>query len=304
MTATPTGIKRHNEPQSLSARIRNKSWHVGKALYARLFLDGHVDRRLIFLMGSNSSGGTTLLRYFDSHIASRVFGEVSPFSIPGKVRLRPADELRDVLNSIEAAFLVAESKAEVQNAAELLRSFPRANVVWIYRNYKDIAVAAAAKFNCQIRNIRKVLQGNPDDWRAEGVPTHLRDEIENVVSGGLSSVDAAALFWYVRNSLFFEQALAEEDRALLCRFEDVTIEPALILTKIYSRLGVEFKKRDIRCKPHSEWIGVGRNVKLSREIDELCSELAERLNACDRNVIPYKSQDVGGQRSGMDARPW
>ena len=95
----------------------------------------------------------------------------------------------------------------------------------------------------------------------------------------MSPYDAAALFWYARNDLFFDQHLQEEDRVLLCKYEDVVTEPSRAMNRIYSFAERQFPGDHLIEEVHATSIGKGEGVDLTPEIDALCEELYRQVDA-------------------------
>jgi hypothetical protein len=80
----------------------------------------------------------------------------------------------------------------------LLRSIPNSNVVWMYRNFIDVASSDVLQFSDTAGhgNLQAIIKGDITNWRAE----RLTDEVVNLVkfhySKHLSPLDCACLFWF------------------------------------------------------------------------------------------------------------
>src|SRR5690606_31558450 len=110
-----------------------------------------------------------------------------------------------------------------QNARRLIEAIPGLKAIWLFRRYADVASPDLKLFGPRngIDNLRPIAANDPEDWRCENLGAATRRVIESFFDEDMSPYDAAALFWYVRNALLFEQRLDEEPSVLLVRYEDL-----------------------------------------------------------------------------------
>jgi hypothetical protein len=94
----------------------------------------------------------------------------------------------------------------------------------------------------------------------------------------MPSVDAAALFWYARNSLYFDMDLPHDPRVMICRYEDIVHEPRPQLRAIYRFAGRPFPEHIIKHDIQSSSVGKGKHVDLHPEIEEHCKAMLTRLD--------------------------
>ena len=66
----------------------------------------------------------------------------------------------------------------------------------------------------------------------------------------------------------------------LCRYGDFTTKPNETMRAIYRFIGIDFPRNNIVRGVDSRSLGLGREIRLREEIEELCNDLWERLNAC------------------------
>ena len=94
----------------------------------------------------------------------------------------------------------------------------------------------------------------------------------------MNPYDAAVLFWYVRNSLYFELGLDQNPKVLLCKYEDLIMRPVKIVKSIYSNLNQNYPGAKIHQEIHSKSLKKGQDINLSPKIDKLAQELLDKLN--------------------------
>jgi hypothetical protein len=93
----------------------------------------------------------------------------------------------------------------------------------------------------------------------------------------MNPYDAAALFWLVRNRLFFELGLDRHPRLTMCKYEDLLAHPERIMRGIYRFTGTDYPSDDILVDVRAD-SGKGKNIKLSPAVELLCKEMLEKLD--------------------------
>ena len=90
----------------------------------------------------------------------------------------------------------------------------------------------------------------------------------------ISPASGAALFWYVRNSLYFEMSLDEDPNTMLVSYDRFLAEPGSVARSMCSFLGLEFgphliahvrPHRSARPEPTSP--SMSRSVSVARTAD-------------------------------------
>lgn len=254
---------------------------VYKRLYQRVVKRRPTTKKILFIMGCQRSGTSLLTRIFVRDINSIVYRESSRLSSqdPLKLRLNSKSDLQKQFNNLKCDLIVAKPLVESQNACDLLDFFPQSHVLWAYRHYQDVAASNLKAFGegTGISDIRPFLSNDPSNWRSQNASEETRAIIKTHFSEKMNPNDAAALFWYARNQLFFEQNLQHHPRVTLLRYEDFVQSPLTSLQKIYRFLGLPFPTQNMLKEVHAKSVKKGANVQLSPEIETLCQELYARL---------------------------
>jgi hypothetical protein len=71
-------------------------------------------------------------------------------------------------------------------------------------------------------NLEPMIRRQPDNWRSELVPEDVREMVARHYSPDMNPFDGGALLWYARNRLFFDLNLADEERVLARKYEDLS----------------------------------------------------------------------------------
>ena len=89
--------------------------------------------------------------------------------------------------------------------------------------------------------------------------------------------DAAALFWFVRNSFYYDLGLNENKKILLMRYESFVLDPFNQLSKVYNFIGRKIPVSLNENNIHKKSVKKGQDIDLSPEIEELCEELYQKF---------------------------
>jgi Sulfotransferase domain len=264
---------------ALSKRLRRASKHLYQSVRWRA-----LDRpQLLFIVGCQRSGTTLMARLFDADRDCRVFNEFSVLSSAGKdgIRLNPLPDVAAVVSRVPAPLVVAKPLVETQRVRTLLNYFPGAKVLFMYRRYADVASSDLKKFGQRnaIDNIRPIANGNTHDWRSAGASPAVRAHIARFYSESMSPNDAAALFWFARNQLYYDLELPGRAEVMLCRYENLTADPAAVMRRIYEFSGVACPDLSHTRQVHAGSVTKGKDLELHPEVRELCEQLQVRLDA-------------------------
>ena len=242
-----------------------------------------TDKTILLIMGCQRSGTTLMQHILQRDMRSKVYGEFSKLSSDDRefhIRLNQLDSVRKTIEADRAGLIVLKPLVESQNALKLLDAFENAGVLWMYRDYRDTAVSNITTFGLTAgpNDLQAVIDNRDGDWRSEGLSDELRATVATNFSADMDPHDTAALFWFVRNSWLFELNLQTNDRVMLLRYEHLVAQPTAALNKLYGFIGHEFPGEHILPTIHQDSTGQGGDLKLSENIERLCSDLLERID--------------------------
>ena len=229
-----------------------------------------------------------MLRILERDPQTSVYGEFSQLSIgPGRTLFKPFDQVKSIIDRDPAPFAVLKPLVETQRLSELFRYFPQAKAVWMYRHYKDVISSNLINFGRSngVDDLRPIAQGDPANWRS----SHASDEVKRVArhyfSENMPALDAAALFWYARNSLYFDMDLPNHAQVMISRYEDMVHDPRTQLREIYRFVGQPFPEAILNHRIKSSSVGKGKHAQINPEIEQLCQSMLTRLdNAYDKTT--------------------
>ena len=261
-------------------RARNTAYHALRRSYP-------AERRTIIVLGCQRSGTSLMLDVFTEDLRTATFPEFSVLSGIGEdggIRLRPLTEVSAHIERLRAPITVLKPLVESQHAPRLLAHLPNARAVWMFRGFESVAVSDLAYFGRHNgeRNLRLLLTNDPPNWRAELVPESTRAVLDEHYAPDMSPYDAAALFWWARNRLFFDLGLDEHPDVFLCGYEALVAAPQRVMRSVYEFSGLEAPARDTTRRIHSSATHRRASSAISDDVKALCEELHARLLDCSR----------------------
>ncbi len=250
-------------------------------------LSSKSQRSILFIVGCQRSGTSMLLNVFDRDLNTKCFGEFSKLTSNdslGEIRLNSLELVKEEFSKVKAPFIVVKPLVESQNISELLDYFDNSRAVWMFRNYKDVASSNIKHFGIDngSEDLKPIVDDEPNNWRSEKVSGHVRETIAKYFSKDMDPHDAAALFWFARNSLFFDLELQKDPRIMLCCYEDLVLDPEKYVRNMYQRAGQVYPAMNITAEVHSNSRRKGRDIALSPEIERIAQEMQNKLEAAYR----------------------
>jgi hypothetical protein len=242
-------------------------------------------QNVLFVFGCQRSGTTATIDGLKTLEGCHVYDEINTetnFGYPEReegqaIRLKPAEELKELFQQRAESLLICKPIVESQNAAKILSEFDGSRAIWMLRHYQDVVASMLKKWVPEVgfHLLHSIENQESNDWRSENVGNHIRAMVHYFLTEmELQPADAAAVFWWVRNSLYFQQDLHLNTSMRLLRYEKlVTGERSL--EDAISDLGIPILK--IPSFYHSRSVAKGSEIVIRPEVRACCEELYQRL---------------------------
>ena len=257
-------------------------FRIYKGIYQKLSVKKTDQKSILLILGCQRSGTSLMYWIFERDFDTKIYRESSELSSNdvNKIRLNPLVSVQVAIDKHKVPLVVLKPLVESQRALMLLENLKGAKVLWMYRHYKDVASSNLKAFGIKngINDLRPIVEKKPDNWRSEHISEYTRSIVLEHFSEDMNPYDAAALFWFVRNRLFFELNLDNNINVMLCRYEDLVAHPADVMQTVYKFVGCAYPGDQIDRDVHRQSIGKGDTTKLSPEIEKVCAELLAGLN--------------------------
>src|SRR5215211_3632558 len=162
----------------------------------------------VFLVGLQRSGTNMVVRGLERAPEFEVFNENHQRAFD-RFRLRPDPVIRRLVDQSYHPYVLLKPLCDSHRTVELLDDLGvrlPARALWVYRSVDGRARSAVAKFgDANLRVLREVAAGGGRDrWEAQRLSPESLALIASFDWTTMSPLSAAALFWYVRNRLYFE----------------------------------------------------------------------------------------------------
>jgi Sulfotransferase domain len=293
--ARTQGVRRLLEEDDLDP-IQRASRKVAKWRWRRAHGSAQGTARAVLLVGLQRSGTNMVVRGLERAPEFEVYNENHSAAFD-RFQLRPVGHIRGLLEASRHPYVLLKPLCDTHRTPELLealrtRSEPRA--LWVYRSAEGRARSAVAKFGDQnLRVLRELAQGRGRDrWQAQGLSSDSLALIGRLDWSSVDAVSAAALFWYVRNRLYFELGLAGRPDVLVVSYDAMVAQPEAEMARICQFLGVAYDRRLIaHVTPRPA--GHAEVLQLAPRIRDRCEELSARLEAARRRAPAPLPGEVG-----------
>jgi hypothetical protein len=249
----------------------------------------------VFVVGLQRSGTNMLVRGLERDPRFQVYNENHRAAF-NRFRLRPDPVIRQLVERSRHPYVLFKPLCDSHRTADLLDGLglhPDPLAMWAYRSVDGRARSAVAKFgDTNLRMLRELAAGGGQDrWEAQRLSSDSLQLISSLDWARRTPHDAAALFWYVRNRLYFELGLAERPDVLLVSYDAMLADPQAEMGRICGFLDLPFDRRLVAHVEGRRGGGEAR-LELHPRIRERCDELVAQLDAA-RRTVPTRS--VGGE---------
>jgi hypothetical protein len=170
--------------------------------------------------------------------------------------------------------VAAKPLVESASATALMDAAGAVKAIWMVRHYAEVARSNVSRFGTgnPHRDLEPICSRDATDWRYRGVTEETWETVAALSNRRLTPFDAAALFWWTRNQLYFGQRLWEDDRVRILRYERACNQPDEVIRSLSYHIGVALPLGSIvprvRAQPFPP-----QTRELDPEIEALCRKL-------------------------------
>jgi hypothetical protein len=283
--ARTEGVRRLIEEDRLDPRERiGTAW--SKARWRRANRRGQGTAVPVYVVGLQRSGTNMLLRGLDAAPEIEVRGE-NDKKVFFRYRLRGPEVLRSTVLRSRHAIVLVKPICDSQRVGDLLDlpGLAPGRAIWVYRDVDDRARSEVSKFgDANLRALRQIAAGEGESiWQGERLGPAAVELVRSFdydpASPTCMSLDtAAALFWVVRNGLFFELGLVDRPDVMLSSYDELVADPEACMRRLCDFI-------DFPCRP-ALWNHVEvrssharRPLDIDPRVRELAEAMGQRLDA-------------------------
>jgi len=235
----------------------------------------------VFLVGVQRSGTNMLARGLERAPELEVHNENDRRAFDHFL-LRDDDRLRRIVLASGHSVVLFKPLCDSHRVDQLLDGLrtpspPRA--IWAYRDVDGRVRSALAKFGRNNLLVLRDIAGGRGAgmWQAGRLSAPILEVISAFDYESMTAETAAALFWWMRNGLFFEMGLDRRSDVMLASYTDLLARPRPAMNAICRFLDLEFRDEMVahiapRAPARSRPLDIDPRARM------LCDALQERLD--------------------------
>lgn len=253
----------------------SRAWLLGgKRLVqrGRHLLGAEQARRHVFVAGVQRSGTNMMMDVLEKSYETDVYHERDPRAFDNyQMRERPV--IHRLAERSPAPVFIIKALCELQDLRTLMAEFPPAQTVWVMRHYEDVVNSMLVSFRNQAKQVRRIVEQRSDGWwLGRGMSDATYQTLCRLAPPELDDANAAALQWYLRNQLFFDQGFDRDPRVLAVKYENLVSDPQRQFRHIFAFLGLNYTPR-VAASVFASSVRRRAAPPLWPEVRALCEEL-------------------------------
>lgn len=241
--ARTEGLARLVEEDRLDPRDRVRL-AVGKARWRHRHGVQPGEAVPVYVVGLQRSGTNMLLRGLDEAPEMEVRGENDRAAFE-RFRLRSDAVVQDLVVASRHQAVLFKPICDSHRVAELL-DLPRprpGRALWVYRDVEGRARSEVSKFGrANLMALQAIADGRGADiWQGQALTPDTTALIRSLDPHEMGEHTAAALFWVVRNELYFQLGLDAREDVLLVSYDAFAAAPQTEMRRICTFLGFSYR---------------------------------------------------------------
>jgi len=236
------------------------------------------ERRVVLIFGCQRSGTTMLQQTFlDRSWRVLILGEhdrrlVEPG--PEETAWQDYSTVLGRIRRLPFEVVAAKPLVESASATELMDAAGTVRAVWMLRRYPEVAQSNVSRFGTDnpYRDLQPIRSRDALDWRYRGVTEETWETVTALSNRKLTPFDAAALFWWTRNQLYFDQRLWKDDRIRILRYERACNQPDEVIRSLSDHIGVTLPLGSIAPRVRARPFPL-KPRELDPDVEALCRKL-------------------------------
>jgi hypothetical protein len=243
------------------------------------------DRRVVLIFGCQRSGTTMLQQTFlDRSWRVLILEEhdrrlVGPG--PEETTWQEYSSVLARIHRLPFEVVAAKPLVESASATALMDAAGAVKAVWMLRHYQEVARSNVGRFGMDNpdRDLQPIRSRDTLDWRYTGMTEETRETVTALLNRRLTPFDAAALFWWTRNQLYFDQRLWEDDRVRILRYERACNQPDRVIRSLSDHIGLELPLGSIAPRVRAQPLRP-ETRELDPDVERLCRKLWDSFEGC------------------------
>ena len=238
----------------------------------------------VFVVGLQRSGTNMLVRGLERSPEFEVRNENDAEAFD-RFHLRPDPVIRALVERSGHAYVLFKPLIDSHRTNELLDGLGTPSpgrAIWAYRDVDGRVRSAVAKFgDSNLQALRQIAAGDTGIWQAGGLSAERLSLIRSFDLGAMTPESGAALFWMLRNQLFFDLALDRRADVMLASYGETVDDPEAAVRRVCAFLGFPYRP-ELSAHVDRRAAGARPALDLDARVRELSTELEQRLSGAYR----------------------
>ncbi|MCA1682459.1 MAG: sulfotransferase [Actinobacteria bacterium] len=233
----------------------------------------------VYIVGLMRSGTNMLLGAFSQASDAEIHNEAMDSRAFTRWALRDDQVVRSLIERSRHRYIVFKPLVDAHRVVHLMEGLgvpSPGRAVWIYRNVADRVRSVYAWSEDTGEVGRKIARGYRG-WETGGLSEEQLAVARRFDPETMTPASGAALFWYLRNSLFFDLELDRRPDVALMSYDRFVTEPERFMAGLCDFTGIRYR--------HDMVSGIARQppptpkqLEIDPEIATLCGDLQRRLD--------------------------
>lgn len=267
---------RDKDNLDLATSIERKAWLLWKRI-RYTFRGRPKKKQCILIPGMQRSGSKLLVNVLEWSASTDCYPEDDRRAFD-YFQMRNVDKILELIMESKAEHFVIKALCESDHIEILLEKFAPAQAIWIFRDFQDCVNSCIRNFGGFAERAHRIAADRRlAGWRGRGMSDVTWETIRRCDRPDMNEATGAALQWYYRNILYFEQGLENDPRVMLVRYEDMVTSPLEVVSEIYSFSGIADMSPWVVRKIHPNSVKKNAVPPISRDVYDLCTDLQHRL---------------------------
>ena len=265
---------------TVARRLRHAGFLAAKGLYQAAGPAGQG--RLVLVPGVQRSGTNLAMNLLERSWQTAVFHEHDRRAFEGYV-MRPVAEIQALKARSRAQVFVLKALLESHRTTLLMEQLAgpagpeAARALWLVRDYRDMVNSHLVSWPGFGEHLDKlVADPGSAGFRGLGMSAETREILAAHYRADDGVASHVALFWWLRNRLFFDQALERDARVLVLGYEALVSRPAETTKRLCAHLGLTYSAR-LHAMIHARSVAKRRAPEISAPVAALCQAMLDRF---------------------------
>jgi len=244
----------------------------------KLFINSNnKKKKLLFILGYGRSGTYLLLHMFEHLLYTECYGEGGNKIMTNWMLNK--DVMEKMYAKSKAEMFVIKPILNSYLINEFIRNYPDANIIWMYRNYKDVVRSTLKKFGFSVGNYLKeyITYNRGDNWISNQLPYEEKSILNRLDTNNFSNEDWTALVWWSLNHVLISKKLTKHTNLMLVNYSDFVKTSNKQIKEIGDFLDINININYSKYI-YSSSVGKGKHIELNPYIDQLCLDLFNKLD--------------------------